>query len=93
MDKLQKGSIIRNKAGRDKEGIFIVLRQEEEYLYLADGHSRTIQKPKKKKYKHVQLLNKYGCFVIDEASRDIESENARIRKEIKRIQEMEGIDV
>ena len=44
-----KGSIVRAKAGRDKDGFFVVLGTDGEYAFIADGKRRGVQKPKKKK--------------------------------------------
>lgn len=41
-------------AGHDKGRMYLVLKEEDGYLYLADGRIRTLQNPKKKKRKHVQ---------------------------------------
>lgn len=43
-------------AGRDRGSICLVLQEEGEYLYLADGRVRPVERPKKKKRKHAQLL-------------------------------------
>lgn len=43
-------------AGRDRGNVCIVLREEGEYLFLADGRLRPVERPKKKKRKHVRLL-------------------------------------
>lgn len=43
-------------AGRDRGEICLVLREEGEYLYLADGRVRPVERPKKKKRKHARLL-------------------------------------
>lgn len=43
-------------AGRDRDAVCIVLAEEGEYLYLADGRQRPVERPKKKKRKHVRLL-------------------------------------
>lgn len=48
------GQIVFSKCGRDKGLPFVVLKIEGEYLYLADGNLRTLEKCKKKKFKHVQ---------------------------------------
>lgn len=51
------GWIVRAQAGRDKGGCFCVVGcQEEGHLLLADGRGRTVQKPKRKKLRHVQVL-------------------------------------
>lgn len=82
MEKLQYGQIIKSKAGRDQDKIFIILHFDEEYVYLVDGHLRRIENPKKKKPKHIQPMN----IVIETIKSKIEKEekltNADIRKEL-----------
>lgn len=41
-------------AGHDKGQMYVIINEDHEYFYLSDGALRTIQKPKKKKKKHVQ---------------------------------------
>ena len=43
-------------AGHDKNQIYVIMKQDAEYVYLADGRLRPIEKPKKKKRKHIQLI-------------------------------------
>ncbi len=43
-------------AGHDKGQIYVIIRQDDEYVYLADGNCRPVEKPKKKKKKHIQLI-------------------------------------
>lgn len=43
-------------AGRDRDTVCIVLREEGEYLFLADGRLRPVERPKKKKRKHARPL-------------------------------------
>ena len=51
MYELQYGQVVKSKAGRDKDKIFVIINIEEEYAYLADGHLRRMEKPKQKKMK------------------------------------------
>jgi len=44
--------------GRDEGKRFLVIGKEDEYLLLADGSSRKIEKPKRKKNKHLKLEGK-----------------------------------
>ena len=41
-------------AGHDKGQMYVILNEEDEYFYLSDGALRPVQKPKKKRKKHVQ---------------------------------------
>ena len=59
---LERGRIVQSLQGRDKGKHFVVLQTEEaDWVYLANGESRKLDKPKKKKTKHVRakpvLLN------------------------------------
>lgn len=51
------GQVVYSKSGHDKGKAFVVTEVEEDFLYLVDGKCRSIDKPKKKKIKHVQITN------------------------------------
>lgn len=48
-----KGRLVRSKAGRDKTRTLAVLAVDGQMLLLADGNLRTLERPKRKKRKHV----------------------------------------
>jgi len=75
---LEVGQVVFAKSGRDKGRAFIVLCVDDEYLYLVDGRLRTLQKPKKKKVKHVQPTNFVACLATDGRA----LQDADIRKHI-----------
>lgn len=54
MTDYKAGSLVRSLAGHDRDRYFIILEEDGEYVTLADGRSRTVEKPKKKKKKHVR---------------------------------------
>ena len=56
MDRYEIGMLAKSKAGHDKGKIYIIYELDETYVYLVDGEIRTIDKPKKKKRKHVQII-------------------------------------
>ena len=65
---ITRSNLVRSGAGRDKGKLFAVLAEEGEYLLLADGKSRKVNSPKRKKRRHViseaagieQLSNKFN---------------------------------
>ncbi len=69
---IKVGSIVRSIAGHDKGSLLLVVAMEKGYAYVADGKLRKIEKPKKKKLKHLQ-----GSLDITE--REF-SENYQIRE-------------
>ncbi len=52
------GCLVRSLAGHDKGTYYIIVREDAQYVYLADGRTKTVAGPKRKKKKHVQLSYK-----------------------------------
>lgn len=77
------GQLVFSKAGRDKDRIFIVIRVEGEFAYLADGDLRKTDTPKKKKMKHIRPTNCISQFVVDKMNKVGKVTNSEIRKEIE----------
>ena len=51
---LYEGGIIRSRAGRDRGRAFVILKiLDADYVLLADGRLRTLDRPKKKKRRHL----------------------------------------
>ena len=48
--------VVVSTAGRDKDLCFYVIQEEQNYLYLVNGKDRPLDKPKRKKRKHVQKV-------------------------------------
>lgn len=59
------GQIVRSKRGHDKDKYFFVLDVKDDCLFIADGKSRTMDKPKKKKMIHVQIVNYVSLTIAD----------------------------
>ena len=67
MEKYEKGMLAKSKAGHDNGHVYVILEVDEAYVYLVDGSLRTLEKPKKKKKKHVQLIcEKHELTGIDD---------------------------
>ena len=45
-----------SRAGHDRGTVYVVLDADETYLWLADGKRKLLEKPKKKKQMHVQII-------------------------------------
>ena len=61
------GQVVKSKAGRDKNKLFIVLDiVDESYVILVDGRLRKLENPKKKKIKHLGL---YSSIISDLSER------------------------
>lgn len=53
------GSYVMSKAGHDRMQLYIVVGTEGDFAYLCDGKCRPVEKPKKKRLKHIQRTNTY----------------------------------
>ena len=53
-----KGMFATSKAGHDKGKLYIIMEEEDEYVYLSDGRLRTVDKLKKKKKIFKKLIIK-----------------------------------
>ena len=84
------GGIVLARAGRDKNKYFIIVKTEDRFVYICDGKTRKIQKPKKKKLKHVTLMG-YAqediCTRLKSGEQITNSEISRCLKEYMPIQE------
>lgn len=54
MKPLEPGMYARSLAGHDKGQLYVIIKVEEPYVYLADGNIRTLNRLKKKKRIHIQ---------------------------------------
>lgn len=77
---LQSHLLAVSRAGHDKDIVYVVLEEEKEYVWLADGRRRTLQQPKKKKKMHVQLI-RHLSEEVQQQLRSIELD-AHLRKAI-----------
>lgn len=53
-----EGQIVRSAAGRDAGRFFMVVSLEGAYVFIADGSLRRLEKPKKKKLRHLARTNR-----------------------------------
>ena len=77
---IAKSDIVRSDAGRDKGKLFIVLAVEGEYLLLADGKSRKVESPKRKKRKHVLFVAADETRVSQKIINDEKLTNSELRR-------------
>ena len=62
MVEYKKGYFATSLAGHDKGRLYIIIEETakqdgKDYVLLADGEIKTLDKPKKKKVKHIQVIH------------------------------------
>ncbi|MCR3757994.1 KOW domain-containing RNA-binding protein [Clostridium felsineum] len=75
------GKVVCSKAGRDKDGCFIIVRViDDKYVYISDGDLRKVEKPKRKKLKHLSITDMVCEDVRDKLKSNYPISNSAIRK-------------
>lgn len=83
-DKLEVGRVVLAKAGRDKGKAFIVIgRLDQEYVLIANGVGRAIDKPKKKKVKHLKARPEIDQEIATKLKGGDKVLDAQLRKSLK----------
>ena len=82
---VDKSSLVVSKAGRDQGQLFYVVDTDEQYVYLADGKSRRLEKPKRKKRKHVEQVPRTESRIAEKIRNGEKVLNSELRKELASI--------
>lgn len=54
------GFLASSKAGHDKDKIYVIIKEDAEYVWLSDGKIKTMDNPKKKRKKHIQHIKYFN---------------------------------
>ena len=74
------GKVVNSKAGRDMHRSFIVVGiLNSEYVYISDGKLRKIEKPKKKKVKHLNFTDTVAEEIRDVILSEKQVTNSKIK--------------
>ena len=84
---IAQSNIIRSDAGRDKGKLFVVLAVEGEYLLLADGKSRKVEHPKRKKRRHVLFVSAEDSRLTDKIKSGEKITNSELRRALAAFRE------
>lgn len=69
MEEYTIGMLAKSKAGHDKGNVYVIYDMDETYVYLVDGVLKTIDRPKKKKKKHIQIISRqYDISAADDVA-------------------------
>ena len=74
--------VVISTAGRDKDELFYVIAEEEQFLILANGKDRPLDKPKRKKRKHVQKVLRSETRVAEKLRNGDRVLNSELRRDL-----------
>ena len=81
-DHLNISDVVVSTAGHDQGEIFYVVSTDDQFLYLANGKDRTLDKPKRKKRKHVQKVLRSETRVVEKLIRGDKVLNSELRRDL-----------
>ena len=87
----QIGQVVYSKSGHDKGDVQMIIRVEGEYLLLADGRRRKLEKPKRKKKMHVQPTFYVEKDVAAKLQTGAYLLDADIKKALKKYREVQDV--
>ena len=74
--------VVITTAGRDQGKLFYVIGTDPVYLLLANGKDRTLDKPKRKKRKHVEKVLRSETRVAEKLRRGDKVLNSELRRDL-----------
>lgn len=80
---LQIGQFVKSRAGRDKGNVLIVVEIiDEQYVHVVDGDLRKLEKPKKKKVKHLAKISEVDLEIQSAIMEKKPFNDAWLRKKV-----------
>lgn len=83
MDRKEIGMLAKSKSGHDRNQVYVIICQDDEYVYLSDGRLKTLDKLKKKNRKHIQIICKPQQNILEKLQKGQKLENEEIKRAIK----------
>ena len=74
--------VVVTTAGRDAGNWFYVINEDPVYLFLANGKDRTLEKPKRKKRKHVAKVLRSETRVAEKLRHGDKVLNGELRRDL-----------
>ena len=81
-DNFNISDVVVSTAGHDKGEIFYVIGTDDQFLYLANGKDRSLDKLKRKKRKHVQKVLRSETRVVEKLIQGDKVLNSELRRDL-----------
>ena len=89
---IRRAHLVEATAGREKGKLFFVLDTDGEYLLLADGKSRRVEAPKRKKRRHARFIAETDSRVAEKIRESERVTNSELRKAIASYSDADNSD-
>ena len=81
-DNFNISDVVVSTAGHDEGQLFYVIDMDDQFLYLANGKDRSLDKLKRKKRKHVQKVLRSETRVVEKIIHGDKVLNSELRRDL-----------
>ena len=81
-DNMNISDVVVSTAGHDQGQLYYVIAMDDQFLYLANGKDRSLDKPKRKKRKHVQKVLRSETRVAEKLNHGDKVLNSELRRDL-----------
>ena len=85
------GQYATSKAGHDKDTLYVIIAEEGDFVELSDGRLKPVDRPKKKRRKHIQIINKTVDEALLSALQQQRASNEQIKRALKQYKEQSNL--
>ncbi len=79
-----------SRSGHDKDSLYVIIKEEANLVYLADGRLKPIERPKRKNRKHIQIIKNLPKDITEVFTQE-NFRNEEIKRAIKLYQKQTEI--
>lgn len=83
MSRNEVGMLAMSKSGHDRGQLYVIIREEDGYIYLADGRHKLVDSCKKKNRRHIQIIHTLAAGVGQKLQQGESVTNEEIKRAIK----------
>ena len=80
------GQFVTSKAGHDKDSLYVIVAESGDFVFLCDGRTKPVDKPKRKRKKHIQPISQNVGEELVTAIQSGRATNEQIRYAIRQYQ-------
>jgi ribosomal protein L14E/L6E/L27E len=77
------GQFVTSRAGHDKDTLYVIVAEDGDFAALCDGRLKPVERPKRKRWKHIQPISKCVEAELMKAIQGGKATNEQIKRAIK----------
>ena len=82
MREFEVGMMAKSLSGHDKDSLYVIMDTKDDFVFLVDGKIRTLDKPKKKRKKHIQIIYEKPQMIVEKLEKNETIQNEDIKRSI-----------